>query len=125
MRDASGEQAIDIPGVRVVRSYDSVMMVGWQRVSADAGQVQPVAVPGYELRVWRPGDRMKPARLKGRSRKLSDLFIDAKVPRELRRTARVLVRARDHVIVWAEHVGVAFGESEAGLPLPDRIAGDF
>ena len=24
-----------------------------------------------------------------------------------------------------EHVGAAFGESEAGLPLPDRIAGDF
>ena len=123
-RDAGGEQAIDVPGGRVVRSYD-VLKMGIKRVSADAGQVQAAAMPGYELRVWRPGDRMKPARLKGRSRKLSDLFIDAKVPREQRRTARVLVRSRDHAIVWAEHVGIAFGESEAGLPLPDRIAGDF
>jgi len=38
---------------------------------------------------WEPGDRMKPARLAGRSRKLSDLYIDAKVPRDRRVEARV------------------------------------
>jgi hypothetical protein len=53
---------------------------------------------------------MRPARLKGRSRKLSDLYIDAKVPRAARATARVLVRLADATIVWAEHVGAAFGE---------------
>jgi len=46
---------------------------------------------------------MRPQRLKGRSRKLSDLFIDAKVPRALRATARVL--ERDGEIVWVEHLG--------------------
>lgn len=132
LRDASGARAIDVPGGRVVRTYDLLTVratsepTGRREARPVSGSaVSGSAVSGYELRTWRPGDRMKPARLKGRSRKLSDLFIDAKVPRELRRTARVLVRSRDHAIVWAEHVGVAFGESEAGLPLPDRIAGDF
>jgi len=68
---------------------------------------------------------MKPARLKGRSRKLSDLFIDAKVPRQLRRAARVLVRTNDKVIVWAEHIGIAFGESPNVVPLAQRTSGSF
>jgi hypothetical protein len=42
---------------------------------------------------------------------LSDLYIDAKVPRDARNTARVLVRQSDATIVWAEHLGAAFGES--------------
>jgi hypothetical protein len=50
---------------------------------------------------------MRPARLKGRSRKLSDLFVDGKVPRASRSSARVIVRVADHTIVWAEHVGIA------------------
>ena len=172
MQQAGGEHAIDVPGGRIVRSYERLLVTPTAAATGHPGHTEPTGrrgappaseptehrrvptvsgaaasgaavsgaavsgaavsgqamsgpAPGYELRVWRPGDRMKPARLKGRSRKLSDLFIDAKVPREQRRTARVLVRSRDHAIVWAEHVGIAFGESEAGLPLPDRIAGDF
>jgi tRNA(Ile)-lysidine synthetase-like protein len=50
---------------------------------------------------------MKPARLKGRSRKLSDLFIDAKVPRAERASARVVIRRADAVIIYAEHLGIA------------------
>jgi tRNA(Ile)-lysidine synthetase-like protein len=61
---------------------------------------------------------MCPARLHGKSRKLSDLFIDAKVPRDVRRLAQVLIRASDGVIVWAEHVGIAFGEAEDLEPVP-------
>jgi tRNA(Ile)-lysidine synthase len=76
--------------------------------------------PGYELCTWQVGDRMKPARLKGRSRKLSDLFIDAKIPRSERHRARVVIRPKDGVIVWAEHIGLAFGESESVVPLPNR-----
>ena len=55
---------------------------------------------------------MRPARLRGRSRKLSDLYIDAKISRDVRRSARVLVRTSDQTIVWAEHLGYAFGEPE-------------
>ncbi|MBE7451864.1 MAG: hypothetical protein HS111_24140 [Kofleriaceae bacterium] len=49
---------------------------------------------------------MRPARLRGRSRKLSDLFIDGRVPRAARAAARVVVAA-DGTIVWAEHLGAA------------------
>ena len=61
---------------------------------------------------------MRPARLRGRSRKLSDLFIDAKVPRDLRATARVIVRVHDGEIMWAEHVGHAVGAEENLTPIP-------
>jgi tRNA(Ile)-lysidine synthase len=91
---------VDLPGGRIERSYDRLVLVAPR-------PVVPLEVPGCEVRVWQPGDRMRPARLKGRSRKLSDLFIDAKVPRDARATARVAIR--DGVIVWAEHLGAAYG----------------
>ena len=109
-RAGEGALAVDVPGGRVVRSYAALDLE--RAIEPDA--LEPP--PGHELRVWRPGDRMKPARLKGRSRKLSDLFIDAKVPRAVRRRARVVVRCADQVIVWAEHVGLAFGESPGVVP---------
>jgi tRNA(Ile)-lysidine synthetase-like protein len=68
---------------------------------------------------------MRLARLRGHSRKLSDVYIDAKLPRALRRSARVLVRISDQTIVWAEHVGVAFGERAEDLPLPARTVRTF
>jgi tRNA(Ile)-lysidine synthase len=120
MRNQAGERGVDVPGGRVIRSYD---VIDLHRAHAPDPLVPPPA--GYELRVWRPGDRMKPARLKGRSRKLSDLYIDAKVARELRRTARVLVRVSDQSIVWAEHLGIAFGESEDIVPLVRQTSGSF
>lgn len=117
---ARGELAIDLPGARVIRSYDTLAL-------AAAPAVVPLHPPAgpYELRTWRPGDRMRPARLKGRSRKLSDLYVDAKVPRALRATARVVVRTTDAVIVWAEHLGRAFDESETVVPQPVQMAGSF
>ncbi len=65
----------------------------------------------YFTRRWQPGDRMKPARLAGHSRKLQDLLTDGKIPRRLRATAIVVVRESDQEIVWAEHVGAAVGVS--------------
>jgi tRNA(Ile)-lysidine synthetase-like protein len=59
---------------------------------------------------------MRPSRLKGHSRKLSDLYIDAKIPRAARRTARVLVRRVAATIVWAEFIGLAYGESPELIP---------
>lgn len=93
---------VDLPGGRIERVYDRLVLV---RPRGDV-----------ELRVWQAGDRMRPSRLNGRSRKLSDLFIDAKVPRELRKVARVLVR--DGEIVWADHIGPAFGFDENRLGDP-------
>jgi tRNA(Ile)-lysidine synthase len=115
-----GERRLDLPGGRLVRTYAHLAL-----------DVQPVAVElvapagPYVLRVWQPGDRMRPARLRGRSRKLSDLYIDAKVPRAVRAFARVLVRTTDSAIVWAEHVGIAHGEAESVAPQPTQMVGSF
>ncbi|MCW5806901.1 MAG: tRNA lysidine(34) synthetase TilS [Deltaproteobacteria bacterium] len=111
-----GEVCLDLPGGRAVRSYDTLTLS-----SGAAGQAAPATdltapVGPYVLRRWRPGDRMRPARLAGRSRKLSDLYTDAKVPRIQRPSARVVERTTDGAIVWAEHVGLAFGERENCLP---------
>jgi tRNA(Ile)-lysidine synthase len=132
LRRTDGEHELHIPGARVVRTYDVLDLVPAGRAPvpphemAAEPDVLDAPAPGpYEVRRWRPGDRMKPARLKGRSKKLSDLFIDAKVPRALRATARVVVRTEDQVIVWAEHVGLAYGESESVIPVPRRTGGSF
>jgi len=116
-----GEISVDVPGATLVRSYGRLAL-------AEAAPAMPDLIPPegpYLLRMWQAGDRMRPARLKGRSRKLSDLYIDAKVPRGQRATARVLVRITDATIVWAEHLGVAFGEPELLTPNPTRSAGSF
>jgi tRNA(Ile)-lysidine synthase len=119
---AHGQVSIDVRGGAVIRSYGVLSIA-----STDVATPPQLVAPhdGFELRVWRAGDRMRPARLKGRSRKLSDLYIDAKVPRAARRTARVLVRVNDATIVWAEHVGAAFGEPRFFESIPTRSAGKF
>ena len=121
-----GQRTVEIPGGAVVRSY-YVLSVA-RRGSSAAARAMPaaVAVPaGCELRRWRAGDRMRPVRLKGRSRKLSDLYIDAKLPRLLRDAARVLVRTSDATIVWAEHLGYAYGEPIFEPGMPPRSDGKF
>ena len=95
-RPAAGQVQLEVPGGVIRRTYD--------RLEVPRSGRPP---PGSGDRCWQPGDRMRPARLKGRSRKLSDLFIDAKVPRHLRATARVQV-GDDGEIVWAEYIGEAF-----------------
>ncbi len=117
-----GELAMDLPGGRIVRSYDRL------GIEAEPSRLHRTvsliaAPPGYVLRAWTAGDRMRPVRLGGHSRKLSDLYGDAKVPRHVRTTARVLVRESDGAIVWAEHLGVAFGEPPDLLPV--RTTGSF
>lgn len=103
---ARGERGVDVEGGRIVRSYDQLVV---QAAAVAGAAVAVVVAPGHALRVWQPGDRMRPARLRGRSRKLSDLYIDAKIPRAARVCARVLVCLATREIVWAEHLGAAFG----------------
>jgi tRNA(Ile)-lysidine synthase len=78
----------------------------------DAGALGPVA----RVRAWRDGDRMRPAGLGG-TKTLQDLFVDAKVPRELRRTLPVVEAGGE--IAWV--AGVAVGERFA-LPPGSRAA---
>jgi tRNA(Ile)-lysidine synthase len=63
-----------------------------------------------EVRAWRPGDRMRPRGGRG-SRKLSDLFVDAKIPRDLRPKLPVLATADGTILFVA---GVR--PSEVGRP---------
>ena len=116
---ARGTRGVDVPGARVERRYGHVIVTP---AGGAAAAPAPLAASGpegpYVIRPWRPGDRMRPARLRGRSRKLSDLFVDARVPRDLRACARVVV-AQSGEIVWAEHVGPAAGATIDVVVCPD------
>lgn len=54
--------------------------------------------PPLTARTWRPGDRMRPLGLGG-TKKLQDLFVDAKIPAAVRRRLPVIADAEG--IVWA------------------------
>ncbi len=101
-KPTAGEQSLDLPGRTLVRRYDALDL------AQPAVSTPPLEIPdGCLVRLWAAGDRMRPARLRGRSRKLSDLYTDAKVPRSSRSSAHVIVRLSDGAIVWAQHIGIA------------------
>jgi tRNA(Ile)-lysidine synthase len=54
-----------------------------------------------------PGDRVRPAGMGGRRKKLQDLFVDRKIPREIRDSVPLVVDGDDK-IVWV--VGEAVAE---------------
>ena len=87
-----GTKAADLGGgVRAVREYDDIRLEGrvrfgpWRIESSRAGLV---------VRTRRPGDR-----LAGRRKKVQDLLVDAKVPREARDTWPIVVSGDDVVAV--------------------------
>jgi tRNA(Ile)-lysidine synthase len=62
-----------------------------------------VATGGLVVRGWRAGDRIQPLGMRGH-RKLQDVFVDRKVPRDERSLVPV-VCAHDGTVVWvAGHV---------------------
>jgi tRNA(Ile)-lysidine synthase len=79
-------------GIRAVREYDAVSLeqgpvrYGPWTIASDA--------PGLEVRSWRPGDR-----LRGRSKKIQDVFVDAKVPRRERASWPLVVQGDEVVCV--------------------------
>ena len=79
-------------GIHAVREYD--------RLTLERGPVRfgpwtiESAAPGLEVRTWQPGDR-----LAGRSRKVQDVFTDAKVPRRERATWPLVVRENEVVSI--------------------------
>jgi tRNA(Ile)-lysidine synthase len=66
-------------------------------------------LPGLKVRAWRPGDR-----LAGRSKKIQDVFVDAKVPRSEREAWPLVVRGDEVVCVpgIVEHEGVRVTREE-------------
>ena len=93
LASADGTKEADLgSGIRAVREYD--------RVSLEHGPVRfgPWTItsdrPGLEVRAWQPGDR-----LQGRSKKVQDVFVDAKVPRRERTAWPLVVEAGEVVCV--------------------------
>jgi tRNA(Ile)-lysidine synthase len=110
LASSSGSKRLDLGGgLTAVREYGSVWLertpvalegeVRWGdwRIAAD--------VPGLKVRGWRAGDR-----LAGRSKKIQDVFVDAKIPRSARESWPLVVRGDEVVavpgIVEAEGVRV-------------------
>ena len=94
-----GSKRVDLGGgVQAVREYDRLWLertpvalegeVRWGewRIASDLG--------GLKVRTWRPGDR-----LAGRSKKIQDVFVDAKIPRSERELWPLVVRGDEVVAV--------------------------
>jgi tRNA(Ile)-lysidine synthase len=94
-----GSKRVDLRGgVQAVREYDRLWLehsplalegeVHWGpwRIASD--------LPGLKVRAWRPGDR-----LAGRSKKIQDVFVDAKIPRSERDQWPLVVKGAEVVAV--------------------------
>jgi tRNA(Ile)-lysidine synthase len=85
-------------GLQAVREYDRLWLepgpvaldgqVRWGEWTIESTR------PGLKVRGWRPGDR-----LAGRSKKIQDVFVDAKVPRSEREAWPLVVRGDEVVAV--------------------------
>jgi tRNA(Ile)-lysidine synthase len=96
---AIGSQRLDLgSGVTAVREYDQVWL---ERTPVDLDhEVRwgpwriESELPGLKVRAWRAGDR-----LAGRSKKIQDVFVDAKIPRSDREAWPLIVRGDEVVAV--------------------------
>ncbi len=87
-----GTKSVDLGNeIRAVREYDEVRLEG--RVTFGPWRLES-ARPGLSVRTRRPGDR-----LAGRSKKVQDLFVDAKVPRAERDKWPLVVSGEEVVSV--------------------------
>jgi tRNA(Ile)-lysidine synthase len=104
----AGSRRVDLGGgVQAVREYDRLWLergpvdlvgtVEWGpwRITSDR--------PGLKVRGWKPGDR-----LAGRTKKIQDVFVDAKIPRSDREGWPLVVRGDEVIAVpgIVEHEGV-------------------
>jgi tRNA(Ile)-lysidine synthase len=95
----AGSKRVDLGGgVQAVREHDRLWL---ERGPVELiGQVEwgpwviVSTLPGLRVRGWRPGDR-----LAGRSKKIQDVFVDAKIPRSDREGWPLVVRGDDVVAV--------------------------
>jgi tRNA(Ile)-lysidine synthetase-like protein len=111
----AGSKRIDLgSGVQAVREHDRLWLEDGPRdldrpVTWGGWRIES-RVPGLRVRGWRPGDR-----LAGRSKKIQDVFVDAKVPRSDRAGWPLVVRGDEVVAVP--------GIVEAEGVTADRVAG--
>jgi tRNA(Ile)-lysidine synthase len=99
LADTRGSKRLDLGGgLTAVREYDQVWL---ERTPVDlTGEIRwgewriESELPGLKVRAWRAGDR-----LAGRSKKIQDVFVDAKVPRSQRESWPLVVRGDEVVAV--------------------------
>jgi len=99
LASAEGSGRIDLGGgLQAVREYDRVWLERGPVRLEGAVQWGPwrirSSVPGLQVRGWRAGDR-----LAGRTKKVQDVFVDAKVPRSEREAWPLVVRGDEVVAV--------------------------
>ena len=95
----AGSKRIDLGGgVQAVREHDRLWLEpGPQELcgTLEWGEWRiESSLPGLKVRGWRPGDR-----LAGRSKKIQDVFVDAKIPRSDREGWPLVVRGNEVVAV--------------------------
>jgi tRNA(Ile)-lysidine synthase len=94
-----GAKRIDLgSGLHAVREYDRLWVEDSPVPLRGRVRFGPWTIesdlPGLQVRTWRPGDR-----LAGRSKKVQDLFVNAKVPRSERESWPLVVRGDDVLAV--------------------------
>jgi tRNA(Ile)-lysidine synthase len=95
----AGSMRVDLGGgVQAVREHDRLWLEEGPRaldgpVEWGAWRIES-RLPGLKVRGWRPGDR-----LAGRSKKVQDVFVDAKIPRSDREAWPLVVRGDEVVAV--------------------------
>jgi tRNA(Ile)-lysidine synthase len=99
LASTSGSKRLDLGGgLTAVREYDDLWLERTP-VALD-GEVRwgdwriASKLPGLKVRAWRAGDR-----LAGRSKKIQDVFVDAKIPRSARESWPLVVRGDEVVAV--------------------------
>ena len=99
LASTAGSKRLDVGGgLTVVREYGDVWVERTPRPldgEVRWGQWRIASeLPGLKVRTWRAGDR-----LAGRSKKIQDVFVDAKIPRSARESWPLVVRGDEVVAV--------------------------
>jgi tRNA(Ile)-lysidine synthase len=99
LASTAGSRRLDLgDGLTAVREYDGVWLE--RTPVALQGEVRwgdweiASELPGLKVRAWRAGDR-----LAGRTKKIQDVFVDAKIPRSQRESWPLVVRGDEVVAV--------------------------
>lgn len=116
LNDLKSSSAIDGAGTNS-KAFKLVIAgdTGFSREPQSIGKLPAVAYLSrkalagrqLEVRPWQAGDRISPTGMGGKSRKLQDVFVTAKVPQGIRRTLPVLADALTGEILWVPGYRVA------------------
>ncbi len=106
---------IELPGPGTYPTPDSgELLIAPPTSAPELGKPWTIYLPAdrlrwpLHLRHWRPGDRFQPFGMEGQSKKLQDLFTDAKLDHSERETTWLLCDAEDRIL-WV--VGLRGAES--------------